>query len=95
MTHDYRLVALLGLIPALSIWCARGEDVPAWLRRTLCGAFVLLMVCAMRIKPFTTLSFVNLAQVLAAFSFLFLGRKFVVLEMQFPDHRYRRRRLQP
>lgn len=73
VTHDYRLIALLGLLPVLAIWCAQGEEVGRWLRGSVCTAFVVLMLFALRVYPLTTLAFVNVAQVLALLSFFFLG----------------------
>ncbi|MBW2271182.1 MAG: hypothetical protein JRH16_21740 [Deltaproteobacteria bacterium] len=72
VTHDYRLIALLGLLPVLATWCARGEGVPAWLRRASCIGFGLMLMFALRVAPLTTLSFLNVAQLLLAFSLLFL-----------------------
>ncbi len=72
VTHDYRLIAFLGLLPVLAIWCARGEGVPAWLRRASCIGFGLMLMFALRVCPLTTLSFLNLAQLLLMFSLLLL-----------------------
>ena len=72
VTHDYRLIAFLGLLPVLAIWCARGEGVPAWLRRASCIGFGLMLMFALRVYPLTTLSFLNLAQLLLMFSLLLL-----------------------
>ena len=49
-----------------------GEGVPRWLRRTLCTLFGVMMLFALRVYPLTTLSFLNLAQLLLLFSLLFL-----------------------
>ena len=73
VTHDYRLIALLGLLPVLVIWCADGEEIGRWLRGGVCAAFVVLMLFALRVKPVTALAFVNVAQVLALLSLFFLA----------------------
>ncbi len=56
VTHDYRLVGLFGLLPALSVWCARGETISDELRYAVAFGYALVLVVAMRIIPFTSLS---------------------------------------
>jgi hypothetical protein len=73
VTHDYRLVALLGLLPALSIWCIRVEGVPDWMRSAMSSSYALLVIVAFRVNPFTPLPFPGMAWVLLLFSLLYLA----------------------
>lgn len=73
VTHDYRLVAVIGLLPVLAIWCARGEGVPGWLRGALCGLMVLAIVFGMRVRPFMNTSYELIATVLLGLSLGFLA----------------------
>lgn len=66
VTHDYRLVALLGLLPVLAIWCARGESIASWLRYAVSLGYALLLVVAFRIPPFLKTSYENTAWLLLA-----------------------------
>jgi len=84
VTHDYRMIAFLGLIPVLAIWCGRGEGVPKWLRGTCCVGFVLMLIFALRLQPVTTLSFLNLSQLLLIFSLLFLLAALTLLARRDP-----------
>ncbi|MBW2282485.1 MAG: hypothetical protein JRG82_17235 [Deltaproteobacteria bacterium] len=73
VTHDYRLVALFGLMPLMSVWCVQGETVPDWLRHAAAFGYALMLVMAMRIIPFTSLSAAGLATCLLFGSLLWLG----------------------
>ncbi|MBW2422145.1 MAG: hypothetical protein JRH19_26675 [Deltaproteobacteria bacterium] len=73
VTHDYRLVALLGLLPALPLWCARAGGVPGWVRNTVSLGYGVLIPVAFRAQPFTTMSYESAAWVLLAFSLAFLA----------------------
>ena len=73
VTHDYRLVALLGLLPALAIWCARAEPVGAWARHTMSLGYAAMLLVALRVPPFKQMSYENTAYVLLASSLCFLA----------------------
>ena len=84
VTHDYRLVALLGLLPVLAIWCARGESVASWLRYAVSLGYALLLVAAFRIPPFLKTSYENTAWLLLAGAWALLA---VALYLAFPRER--------
>lgn len=73
VTHDYRLVGLLGLLPVLAIWCGRGESIPGWLRYAVSLGYSLLLVAAFRIPPFLEIGYENVAWLLLAGSGVFLA----------------------
>jgi hypothetical protein len=73
VTHDYRLVALLGLLPALAVWCARAEPIPSWLRHAVSVGFALVFLMAMRVRPFTVMGYDVMAYALLFSSFCFLA----------------------
>lgn len=73
VTHDYRLVAFLGLLPALCVWCVRAEGISMGLRRSTALAYALLLLVALRVPPFMTISYDNVAYLLLACSLLFAG----------------------
>jgi hypothetical protein len=66
-------VALLGLLPALSLWCVGAQGLPDWLRKMVSLGYASLIVVAFRVQPFTALSFASMAWVLLAFSIAFLA----------------------
>jgi hypothetical protein len=71
VTHDYRLVAFLGLMPALCVWCVRATEVSMWLRRATAVLYALALLVALRIPPFVTISYENVAYLLLTASLLF------------------------
>lgn len=73
VTHDYRLVALLGLLPVLPIWCVHADSVAPGLRQAASLGFAVVLALAMRVQPFTGLSHANLAQALLASALGFLA----------------------
>ncbi|MEE2678353.1 MAG: hypothetical protein VX546_07235 [Myxococcota bacterium] len=84
VTHDYRLVALLGLLPALAIWCGREERLAAWLRYAVALGYAFVMVVAFRIPPFLHTLYVDVAWLLIWASVVLL-----VLTLYLPFRRLR------
>ena len=72
VTHDYRMVAFLGLLPGLAIWCQRAPSIAAWVRNTVALAYGAMLIVAMRVRPFTGLSHDTLTWVLLLASLGFL-----------------------
>jgi len=60
-------------MPLMSVWCVQGETVPDWLRHAAAFGYALMLVMAMRIIPFTSLSAAGLATCLLFGSLLWLG----------------------
>ncbi|MDB4433361.1 hypothetical protein N9166_01355 [bacterium] len=73
VTHDYRLVALLGLLPALAVWCGRSESVPWWLRNAVSFGYAFFLVIAMRVPPFFKMPYDDVAYTMLALSLCFLA----------------------
>jgi hypothetical protein len=73
VTHDYRLVALLGLLPALAVWCVRAEQIPGWLRHASAIAYLATLYVALRVRPFTEMKYEDTAYVLLSASLFFVA----------------------
>jgi hypothetical protein len=72
VTHDYRLVALLGLLPALAVWCARGESIAPWLRNAAAFGYAGFLIVAMRVLPFFKTPYDHVAYTMLGLSLGFL-----------------------
>jgi hypothetical protein len=73
VTHDYRLVAFLGLLPALCAWCVHATGVSTSLRNAASLAFGALLWAALRVPPLRTLSYEETAYCLLTLSLFFAG----------------------
>jgi hypothetical protein len=79
VTHDYRLLALLGLLPALVIWCARNRELPGWLRHGLAVSFASILLIVARVRPFAPIPYIEMTWIVLVFSMIFLAATLVLV----------------
>ena len=48
LSYEYHTVATLGMIPGLVLWTMKAEEVPDWVKRTVCLAFASSLVITFR-----------------------------------------------
>lgn len=86
VTHDYRLIAFLGLIPCLAIWAATNKEIPQKITHLVSYVFGLSLLPVFRVPPFAHLSYDVVAYCMLGFSFFFLLVALVLL-FAFPNRR--------
>ena len=73
VTHDYRLIAFLGLLPALSIWTTRTPDLPTGVRSAVVVGYLTLLAAVLRVPPFIAFDWGDTAYLMLAASMAFLA----------------------